>query len=68
MIIHFHKEITDKLNIEGIGNQFVSASNDRKNSFGKLMSIKTFSNHVLNATKKQLAIYNFLRKYVEFFC
>ena len=28
MILHFHKEITDKLNMAGIGNQFVSASND----------------------------------------
>ena len=35
MIFHFQKEITDKLNIAGTGNQFVSASNDRKNSFRK---------------------------------
>ena len=32
---YVHKEMTDKINITDIGNQFVSASNDRQNRFGK---------------------------------
>ena len=30
-----HEEITDKLNMADIGNQFISATNDRQNHFGK---------------------------------
>ena len=41
MILHFQKEITDKLKIEDIGNQFVSASNDRKIAMENLISIRT---------------------------
>ena len=41
MIIHVHKEITNKLNIADIGNQFVSAWNDRtKIALENSMSIK----------------------------
>ena len=34
MILHVHKEMNDKLNMADIGNQFVSAINDRQNRFG----------------------------------
>ena len=34
MILHVHKEMNDKLNMGDIGNQFVSALNDRQNRFG----------------------------------
>ena len=35
MILQVHKETTDKLIMGDIGNQFVSASNDRQNRYGK---------------------------------
>ena len=36
--LHVHKEMTDKLNMADVGNQFVSASNDRRNCFGKFVA------------------------------
>ena len=35
MILQVHKQMTDKLIMVDIGNQFVSASNDRQNRYGK---------------------------------
>lgn len=42
MILHVHKEMTDKLNKADIGNQFLSSSNNRENRFGKSFPIKAF--------------------------
>ena len=38
MILYIHKEITDKLNIADIRNQFFSAPPERQNRFGKFVN------------------------------
>ena len=57
MILHVEKEMTEKLNMSDIGNQFVSYQMTGKIALENSMSIKTFSSHVSNSkTKWQLII------------
>ena len=52
MILHVDKEMTEKLKMSDIRNQFVSYQMTGKIALENSMSIKTFSNHVLNAKTK----------------
>lgn len=52
MILHVDKEMTEKLNMSDIGNQFVSYQMTGKIALENSVSIKTFSNPVLNAKTK----------------
>ena len=52
MILHVDKEMTEKLNMSDIGNQFVSYQMKGKIALENSMSIETFSNHLLNAKTK----------------
>ena len=68
MILHVDKEMTEKLKMSDIRNQFVSYQMTGKIALENSMSIKTFSNHVLNAkTKWQLIISTKAFKFVKFF-
>ena len=52
MILLVDKEMTKKLNMSDIGNQFVSYQMQGKIALENSMSIETFSNHLLNAKTK----------------
>ena len=52
MILLVDKEMTEKLNMSDIGNQFVSYQMTGKIALENSMSIKTFSSHVSNPKTK----------------